>query len=247
MMNTTPSPVNSANPTQVIRSAAIKSVISSLVINGAIPFLIYWALTNYTATSQFVALVISGVPSIIDSIVGIIRRKRIDFLAGIVLAGIAISLIIITLGGSPKILLIRESFFTVAFGLALLVSLLLPRPLMFYFARYFASGNDPTNVDRFNTFWQNEKFRHSMRVMSAVWGVGLVLEAAIRVSLVITLSVAQFLAVSPFVIYGIIALLIIWTFRYGRAGRQRSAELMRNMPVEGQAAPATSTPIESVE
>lgn len=217
MASTTPSPANAANIAQASRTSAIRSIILSVVLNGVIPFFIYWGLTHFTSVSQFVALVASGIPSLAESIVGIILRRRIDFLAGIVLTGIGVGLIITFLGGNPKIFLIRESFFTVAFGLAFLVSLLLPRPLMFYIARHFASGNDAASVANFNSSRQNERF---FRVMSAVWGVGLLLEAVVRVSLILTLSVEQFLAISPFVLYGIIAALFIWTFRYGRTSRQ---------------------------
>src|SRR5258707_1028654 len=86
-----------ANRIQTMRSMA-----SSILINGVLPFVIYWALTNYTHTTEFLALVASSVPSIIDSIIGVIRRKHIDFLAGVVLAGIVVALIITLLGGSPK-------------------------------------------------------------------------------------------------------------------------------------------------
>jgi hypothetical protein len=244
MTSTTPSPANSAKVAQATRPAAIRSIIISLVINGAIPFLIYWVLTNFTSVSQFIALIASGVPSLIVSIVDIIRQKRIDFLASIVLIAIGVGLIITALGGDPKIYLIRESFFTITFGLAFLVSLVLARPIMFYIARHFAAGNDPASVAHFNSFWQNERFRHSMRVMSAVWGIGLLLEAVIRISLVITLSIEQFLAISPFVIYGIIALLIFWTFRYGRAVRPPNTEPMRHIAEEEQVASATSSPME---
>lgn len=241
MASTTPSQTKSANPAHATRSAALKSMFVSLIINGAIPFFLYWVLTTYTSIPQFGALVVSGVPSLLMSIGGIIRQRRIDFLAGLVLIAIAVALIITLLGGDPKIYLIRESFFTITFGLAFLISLMLPRPIMFYVSRHFASGNDPANIARFQLLWQDPRFRRSMRVMSAVWGIGLLLEAALRITLVIVLSVEQFLAVSPFVIYGIIALLTLWTFRYGRTGRIRSAE----PPSQEQV--ATATPTERAE
>lgn len=246
MMSTTPSPPQSVSATSSGRPAAIRGMIISLLINGAIPFLMYWILTHSTSVSSFVALIASGIPSLIESIVGIIRRKHIDLLAGIVLTAIAVGLILTALGGNPKIYLIRESFFTATFGLAFLVSLILPRPIMFYIARHFASGNDPATVARFNLSWQDNRFRHSMRIMSAVWGIGLLLEAIIRIILVNTLSVEQFLAISPFVIYGIIALLMLWTFRYGRAGRLHSIESMGRIPGEEQSNSVTSASTESV-
>jgi hypothetical protein len=216
---------------------------SSILINGVLPFVIYWALTNYTHMSEFLALVASGVPSIIDSLVGIVRRKRIDLLAGIVLAGIAISLIITLLGGTPKVYLIRSSFFTIAFGLVCLASLLFfPRPLMYYFSRYFATGNHPENIPWFDSLWQYKGFRTTMRVVTAAWGVGYLLEAAIRIYLVIILSTAQYLIVSPFVIYGMTGILALWTFLYSRQGRKRSQEIRQQMMAQQAAQQSDAAP-----
>ena len=67
--NAKPQPFASLNKKALIRSFAI-----SIIINGGLPVLIYYGLTHYTAISGFVALVLTGVPSCIDSIVGIIRR-----------------------------------------------------------------------------------------------------------------------------------------------------------------------------
>jgi hypothetical protein len=224
-------------PQKASRMATILSLVSSIVINVALPILIYWALKKYTATSDFLALVASGVPSLIDSIFGVIRRKRIDLLAGIVLAGIAITLITVALGGSPKVYLIRESFFTAAFGLAYLASLLFPRPLAFYFARYFATGNHPENIPWFDSLWQYQQFRHTMRVITVVWGIGFLLEAALRSYLVIVLSTVQFLIISPFVLYGMLAALLVWMFLYSRQGRKRGEEIRQRMQAEQRASP----------
>lgn len=230
-----------ANPTipqKASRMATILSLVSSIMINVALPILIYWALKTYTGISDFLALVISGVPSLIDSIVGVIRRKRIDLLAGIVLVGIVITLILVALGGSPKVYLIRESFFTAAFGLAYLISLLFPRPLAFYFARYFATGNHPENIPWFDSLWQYQQFRHTMRVITVVWGIGFLLEAALRTYLVIVLSTVQFLIVSPFVLYGIIGVLFVWMFLYSRQGRKKGEEVRQRMQAEQRATPS---------
>src|SRR5947209_19609702 len=104
----------------VDRKAILRSVAISLIINAALPIIIYNALKTYTSASDFVALLATGVPSTIDSLVGIVRRKRIDFLAGFTLVTIAVSLVIIAFGSDPKVYLVRESFFTAAFGVAYL-------------------------------------------------------------------------------------------------------------------------------
>jgi hypothetical protein len=224
-----------ANPTSLqkaSRSAAILSLASSVVLNVVLPIVIYLALKQYTSASDFLALVLSGVPPMIDSLVGIIRKKRIDLLSGIALASILISLILIALGSSPKVYLIRESFFTVAFGLAFLVSLLFSRPLAFYFARHFATGNHSENISWFDSLWHYGEFRHTMYVVTVVWGFGLLFEAIVRTLLVITLSTAQFVIVSPFVLYGITGSLMIWMFLYSRQGRKKGEALRQRMQAE---------------
>lgn len=222
----------SANTQKASRAATMLSLVSSIIINAALPLLIYWALKKYTTASDLLALIASGVPSLIDSTIGIIRRKRIDLLAGLVLISIATSLITIALGGSPKVYLVRESFFTAAFGLAYLVSLFFPRPLAFYFARYFMTGNHPENIPWFDSLWQYKMFRHTMRVITVVWGIGFLFEAALRTYLVIVLSTEQFLIVSPFVLYGTLGALLLWMFLYSRQGRKRSEEVRQHMAAQ---------------
>jgi hypothetical protein len=210
------------------RGTLLRSLIPSLIINGALPFLIYTILKNYTHVSDLVALLATGVPSLIDSLIGVIRNRRLDFLAGFTLFTIAVSLVLIALGGSPKLYLIRESFFTAAFGLAYLISLPFPKPLAFYFARYFMAGNNTERIAFVNQLWEHSPhFRTGLRKIGLVWSIGLLLEAAVRTYMVLTLSVQQFLAISPFVLYGITGALIVLSMVYGKRMRQQGEEARR--------------------
>jgi hypothetical protein len=239
MENITSTQAGPTTPQKASRMATILSLVSSIAINVALPLLLYLVLKSFTSASDFLALVISGVPPTIESIVGVIRRKRIDLLAGIVLASIVISLILVALGSSPKVYLVRESFFTTAFGLAFLVSLLFPRPFSFYFSRYFATGNHPENIPWFDSLWQYRQFRHIMRVVTVVWGVGLLFEAALRTFLVIVLNIEQFLIVSPFVLYGMIGSLVVWMFLYSRQGRKKGEAIRQSMQAEQRTSPSS--------
>ena len=55
-----------------------------------------------------------------------------------------------------------------------------------------------------------------------MWGLGLLLEAAVRTYLVFTLSIEQFLIVSPIVFYGFYAALLGWSVVFGRRKRQQA-------------------------
>jgi hypothetical protein len=222
--------------------ATIRGVTFSIIINAALPVLIFSLLKRYTSVSDFWALVVSGIPPIVDSVVGVIRKGRIDIIAGIVLLSIAVSIFLIFLGGSPRLLLIRESFITAAIGLAYLVSLLFPRPLSFYFARHFLTGNVPERIVGFNALWQYPAFRFSMRLTAIVWGLGFLLEMAVRSFLVFTLTIQQFVIISPFVFYSFLGGIALWTFLYTRKRRQRiEAAMLLNMNAPDAVASATAT------
>jgi hypothetical protein len=186
----------------------VRSLLPTIVINAILPFFIYIVMKNLLHQSDFLSLVATGVPSTLTSLVSIVRNRRIDFIAGAVLLGIVVGLLVTLVSNDAKLLLVRESFFTAAFGLAFLVSLFFPKPL-YYAARTIRAGNDSEQLQRFELRWQNAPFRLAMRIQSAIWGVGLLLEAAVRFLLVFTLSIAQFLIISPFILWGVIALTFV--------------------------------------
>jgi hypothetical protein len=221
--------------------STMRGLAYSIIINGVLPYVIYQLLKSYTHTSDFWALVASGVPPLLDALVSVIRKGHIDFLSGFVLLTIVVSVIPVLFGGSARLLLVRESLVTGAFGVAYLVSLLLPRPMMFYFARYFATGNHPENMAWFNGLWQIAGFRHGMRLMTTVWGAGLVVEAAIRIPLAFTLPIAHFLIISPFIGYGFYGGLMVWTMIYSRAMRRRGERLQQEQEVAQQEAARQET------
>jgi hypothetical protein len=130
----------------------------------------------------------------------------------------------VLLGGDAKFILIKESFVTAGLGLLMLGSLLLPRPLMFYFAVHFSAGHDDTSRANFSQYWQYPYFRFVMYTMTIVWGLSLVSEAIIRTILVFSLNnTKDFLAISPFVTYGILGLTVAWTVWFSRRARRREA------------------------
>ena len=58
------------------------------------------------------ALLATSIPSLLNALVGIVRWRRIDLQAGFVLFTISLAVALVTLGGDPRLYLIRESFIT---------------------------------------------------------------------------------------------------------------------------------------
>lgn len=132
------------------------------------------------------------------------------------------SVVIATLGGSARLILVRESLVTGAIGAGFLVSLLFRKPAQFYLGRQFVTGNLPDRVLRYNAAWDAVPYmRVALRTTTAVWGIAFLLEVAVRVVLVFHVSTRQALAIGPIVFYGMMLTVIAWTVFYVRRTRPR--------------------------
>src|SRR5205807_10564068 len=107
----------------------------SIVINGVAPYLIYFVLHHQFQVAELPALVATSIPPLLDALMGIVRCRRMDFLAGFVLFTIGLAVGLVALRGDPRLYLIRESFIPAGIGLAFILSNPLPRPHGFIFTR----------------------------------------------------------------------------------------------------------------
>lgn len=193
-----------------------------IAIDAGVPTGCYWLSMAYISHSEVVALIVASIYPLLKSLYELLRKRRLDPISVAILLGLMVGLGAVFIGGSPKLILLRESLFTGSFGVACLVSLVVGsrRPLMFFFARYAAAGSDPALCSWYDRLWESAGFRRMQRIVTLVWGLVLVGEFALRVALIYTASPATVLAVSP-VVMGIASVLtVIWTMRYGvRAGK----------------------------
>jgi len=210
----------------------VRGLLPSILVNGVLVFVIYLLVKRVTSASDFVALVISAIPAMIYTLLGLIRQRQVDVLGAFALITIAVSIVLTFFSGDVRLFQIRESFLTVLFGLVCLVSLLFPRPLWFYIIRYFATGNKPEQVATFNMAWQYPGFRTYIRHITILWGVIYIIEFVIRLVMVYNLPVAQFLLISPFIFYGITIATIAFTLAYGRRLRQRADTRLRQQQMD---------------
>jgi hypothetical protein len=220
---------NSAEPTEKSR-LPIRGILLDIALNAVIPLILYRLSKHYISSSELTALAIAAVFPLSISIFDLLRHRQFDPISIVVLLGIVTSGIALLFGGSPQILLVRESLFTGVFGLACLVSFLLPRPMMFYFGRHFVAGDDARKRERFNASWELPQVRFANRLITIVWGTVYVAELIVRVILIYTLSAHMVLVFSPVLIGGFTIFTIIWTFSYVRRIRVRVAGVTSPQP-----------------
>lgn len=215
------------NPTgSITKKEIIKGIVMTLLVNGVLPFIVYEILRSHM--SSIFALSIATMIPLIDNLLSLIKKRRLDVFAVFMLISFLLGIMMVSIGGSERLLLIRESFVTGILGIIFLASLLFPKPLIFYFALRFTVGDDPHQASTFADNWQYSYFRFALRLITIVWGLALIGEAAVRLILVFKLSVGQFLAVSNFVMYGFIGAAIIFTVVYRRHSQKRFKEIISN-------------------
>jgi hypothetical protein len=206
-----------------------------IALNAIIPVVLYKLSKHYLSSSELTALLIATTFPVGKSMFDLLRGGQLDPVSIVVLLGIVANGVALFFGGSPRLLLVRESIFTGAFGVACFFSLLLPRPMMFYFARHFIAGADPQRQERFNAGWQLREVRFCHRLITIVWGCVFVGELIVRVVLIEHASTATVLIVSPALLGTLTIAAMIWAFSYGRRVRLRA--LAQLDQISGLAAP----------
>jgi hypothetical protein len=192
-----------------------------LFVNVALPYACYSLVQPRFGDVR--GLLASSVPPILWSLAEFARKRRVDAVSILVLLGIALSLVAFIGGGSVKFLQLRENLVTGLIGLVFLGSAAIGKPLIYQLALAGAARQSAAAKDELVRLKDNPYFRRSMTTMTLVWGFGLLGATAIASVLVFTLSIRTYLIVSPFVGYGIMGAIALWTVWFSRRERNRGA------------------------
>lgn len=209
------------------RSGADRSRVLSLakiaVFDVGGPLAVY-ALLRSAGLSAVVSLVLSGILPASGVLLTFARNRRLDAVGALVLLGIAVGTALGLLSGSPRLVLLEGSVPTAVFGLFCLGSLASSRPLIYRFAIEFIGADSPRGRE-FRSLWQYEGFRHVFQVMTIVWGVTYLAEAAARVIVVEVTSTGSALAISKIMPYAVAAALVGWMWAYGQRSKRRGERI----------------------
>ncbi|MGI8840724.1 MAG: VC0807 family protein [Caulobacteraceae bacterium] len=214
-----------------------------VLVNFALPFLIY----DFTKRDlgDVRALLASSAPPIAWSLFEFARKRRIDAVSMLVLAGIALSLLAFVGGGGARFLQLRESLVGGLIGLIFLGSAAIGKPLIYQLARASLRRKSSAELGEFEALRDNKYFRRSMTVMTLVWGFGLLAKTALEAALVFAVSIRDYLLVSPILGYGTMGALALWTVWYVRRQRRRGAARRAAEAAAGDPAAVLSEPGEA--
>ena len=192
------------------------------VVGGAlIPLGVYFSVRHHVH-GDATALMIAGAPAAGWVAIEWARKRRLDPIGCITLTGFVVGVTVsLLLGGNAFVLKARDSVFTCLFGLICLASLTRGRPAMFYVGRALSAGDNPEKLAAYDELWTMPTAPRTFRIITATWGVGLLVEGSFRIVLAAILPTGTFLAVSPVLAAVVIGSLFAFTVWFSRRARER--------------------------
>ena len=227
-----------AGPTPA-KGGRLRAIAMIVIFDVAAPLAAY-SLLRSAGLTAVMALLLSGVFPALGVTIGVIQNRRLDVVGALVLAGIVVGTVLGLVSHSTRLLLVEGSVPTAVFGLACLGSLWRRHPLMFSFALEF-TGPDTAKGREMTRLWQYDGYRRVFRIITAVWGAGFLLEAALRVVIVYNTSTGTALASSKIMPFLWGAVLSAWTVGYG-ARQKKKGERMAAATGEVPAASRVLSP-----
>ncbi|MFK4872335.1 VC0807 family protein [Novosphingobium sp. ZW T3_23] len=215
--------MNTTRPLDWIRRRG-PSFALDCAVNIAAPLAIYHQTQGHWG--ELNALLASSIPPLLWGIGSFLRTRRIDALSVLAVVGIGLSTLAFIGGGSAQMLQLREKLVTLIIGLAFLGSAAIGKPLIYPLARATMARQSQRALADFDAKGNDALVRHTVMVMTLVWGIGLLLDFALSAAMIYMLSIEQYLVVGPIIGYAMIGGLMLWTFLYRRY-RTRYADAIR--------------------
>jgi hypothetical protein len=216
------------------------TLLPDLIYSIGGPFLIYRLVVPYVPVTT--ALLLAGVPPLIRIGIGLVHRRRLNLLGGFSLLTVALKIFSALLLKDSRLVLVGDSLITGVYGVLMLTSLLFRKPLVLRLLRSMLANASSAQSQQLTQPWQEENTRSFFMVITAVVGLSLLLEFVMRLLLVFTLPVEQFLLISSIVRYGILGLMLLCLFLFIRLCRSRQEQMLERSPQQ-QAQETSHTPI----
>lgn len=196
-----------------------KRALARLVFDIGAPIVMYYLLRGQ-GVSYVPALLAGAALPALGAVVTLVVQRRADPVAGLVVAGMASAIVISLIAHSPRFLLAKDGLITGAWGVWFLASARGQRPAALIFARPLMEGLKIFAGRSWDLLWATEpRFRRIWRVSTILWGTGLLLDAALRVTISYALPVDQVPGIGG-ALYPVtfVVLQLITNLYYTRAG-----------------------------
>ena len=206
-------PVGPAQPSPA--GAVPVGLIRTTLLDIGLPLLVYYGL-HAVGISDYPALLAGTVVAGLRVAFVALRNRRLDGFAAFLMTVFAVGLALSFATGDVRFMLAKDSVGTAVAGLIFLGTCVVGRPISFYAAQRFSTSTTRTRT-WWATIWETSPvFRRRFRVMSIVWGIGLLVEALVRIPLIYLLPVHVMVGLSTVLQVTAFTLLITWNAWYAK-------------------------------
>jgi hypothetical protein len=176
-----------------------------LILDLGIPLGSYYLLRS-AGVGLVMSLALSSVVPAARTVVGAVRNRTVNGLAGLIVVVNVVSIALSFWTGDPRIMLAKDGAVSSTIGIAILVSVFVGRPLMSAALKPMLVKANPAKAAAFDRLSATSpRFRRLERIFSLVWGVTLLCECALRVFLAFTLPVGTMVWLSTVMTIGAIS------------------------------------------
>ncbi|MEU6201639.1 VC0807 family protein [Streptomyces sp. NPDC047061] len=178
-----------------------------LIVDVAVPLGSYYLFKGAFGMSTFAALAWSSVVPAVRTVWSVVRERRGNAFAGLILLVNVASLALSFVSGDPRLMLAKDSGVSSVIGIAILVSVAMGRPMMTEGLKPFVLKGDAAREAAFERLrFGSAAFRRAERVYSLVWGVLLLTECVVRVVGAYTLPVDTMVWLGTVILVGAIGI-----------------------------------------
>lgn len=192
----------------------ITAMIRGLAWDVGIPVLAYYAL-YFLGASDWVALLAATVLAGARVVWVAVRDRELNAFAAVMLIVFGLGLLLSFLTGDARFLLLVKSLTTGVVGLFFLGTVVLGRRPLTLAAQQAWQPDRSDELAR--EYDRDPDVRRGHRVVSTVWGLGLLGEALLRVVIVLLLPLPVAVGASSALLVLTIAGLLVWTVRWTKA------------------------------
>ena len=167
---------------------AFNIAVTVVEIGGALAL---FHVAKAVGASDVEAYLTGSVAPLLGAVAVWVRSKKFSGASAAIFAFTALSAVVAVVGSTqPKVLLYKDCATTAVIGLVFGLScVVMPRPVMFYFAQRWGTDGTPDGMSAFDRMWAAYPvFRRSMYVISVVWAVAFLLQAGVTALVVASTS-----------------------------------------------------------
>ncbi|MYX28109.1 hypothetical protein GTY75_15890 [Streptomyces sp. SID8381] len=157
-----------------------------LILDVAVPLGSYYVFRDGLGMSTFAALAWSSAVPAARTVWSLVKERRTNALAGLILVVNVVSLLLSFVTGDPRLMLAKDSGVSSTVAIGILVSVALGRPMMTAGMKPFLVKGDAVKEAAWQRLMAGDStwsaaFRRKERVFSLVWGLALLAECVARI------------------------------------------------------------------